>query len=348
MAYCADAGEQPLQDELPAGSAWRITNAEEVEIAWRVRSLQFFSDYSCTDPLMAIPNSTGVPLGTNASDMTDAQYVFALRSPRGWETLHHCTVGECHVGFAWYNTTKDVRCLLLSQGETGLHAGSVTLQTRKAGIWEDVVTWHSLEGGRVKLALSCPPAPSVKDGEVSDCKHEGDRSQKCSVHCKEGFGTVEPRLQCLHGAWYVPECLPVGTLVRLVAVEPQLIKPFWVVLDAALYANSDCTDVHRMHGVAISSGEYVIKYANYQPGNAWDGDASTSWASAEPCTPRSCYIGFRFQKPLDAPIRCARIEHAGRQYHATAISVETLGASGWEVVPDVTVRLLPEDRSQEL
>ncbi|CAK0881024.1 unnamed protein product [Prorocentrum cordatum] len=37
-------------------SFWRIVNTEEVEIAWRVRSLQFFSDDGCTKPVMALAN----------------------------------------------------------------------------------------------------------------------------------------------------------------------------------------------------------------------------------------------------------------------------------------------------
>lgn len=345
--------EEASQGGLPvaAVSAYRLVNSEAVEVVWRIRSVQFFTDEACASPLSAVPNATGESFGTLASDMTEAVYVFALRSPRGWESVGPCAPGACHVGFAWWNETPDVRCLLLQQGETGLHADAVTLQRHNGGAsaWLDVATWGPLEGGKVKLSLACPDPPSVPHGRVKDCRSDGARSGQCTVECDEGFGTVEPRLKCIHGAWYSPQCLALGSLVRVVAHAPELIKPYWVVLDAVLYSKEDCTDVLRMEGQAISSGEYVIKYANYHPNNVWDSDPSSSWASSEPCAPGSCYFGFRFQEPVPAGrIRCVRVEHpVGARFQATAVSVEVLGRRGWEKLPDVAVRLLPE-RHEEL
>ena len=103
-----------------------------------------------------------------------------------------------------------------------------------------------------------------------------------------------------------------------------------------------------MDGRPISSGEYTIKYASYAPVNVWDGNKDTSWAAAEPCTPGSCFVGFRFSVAPDQ-VRCVRIEHPlGKQYHATEVVLEKIGANGWEQVPDVHMRLLPQDRSEEL
>mmetsp|Transcript_62240 Transcript_62240/g.193148 ORF Transcript_62240/g.193148 Transcript_62240/m.193148 type:complete len:283 (+) Transcript_62240:372-1220(+) len=282
--------------------------------------------------------------------MTGAEYTFALRSPRGWESADTCAPGECHLGFEWSQSQGDVRCILIHQGEDGFHAGAITLQRRAQGSskWLDEVTWSPVQAGKAKLALACPAAPAVERGRVADCRRSGERSGECALSCAEGFGSLEPSLRCIHGVWYAPECLPVGSLVRLVALAPELIKPYWVVLDAALFASADCTGPLPMDGLATSSGEYVIKYASYHPKNAWDGDASTSWASSQPCTPGSCHFGFRFRRPLAPPPRCVRVEHPqGRQYQATKVSVQTLGAKGWEELPDVVVQLLPEE-NQEL
>merc|ERR1712151_1098984 len=120
-------------------------------------------------------------------------------------------------------------------------------------------TWDSLDAGRTKLALACPHMPTVAHGDIKNCSLGDIQSQECTVQCNEGFGTLEPKMRCIRGAWYTPECLAVGTMLRLVAKAPEFIKPYWVVLDAALYASEDCTDVLRMEGTAISSGEYVIK-----------------------------------------------------------------------------------------
>jgi len=330
--------------------AWRISNAGDVHVAWRVRSLQFFYDDSCTKPVIAEPNHTGVAFASEPSEMTGADYVYALRSPRGWESVDACSPGQCHVGFELNaGSVADVRCLLLHQGEEGLHADAVTLQHRVDTDWVSVVTWKSVVSGKVKLALSCPPTPaSIENGRISDCQVEDERSQRCLVTCNAGFGTVEPSLRCIHGAWYFPECLPVASLVRLVARAPELIKPYWVVLDAKLFSDEECTQSIEMDGMPTSSGEYVIKYANYHPRNIWDGDASTSWASAEHCEPGSCHFGFRFRQPLKVPIRCAKIEHPhGSQYHATSVAVEVLGSSGWEEAADIKLILLPE-ANQEL
>lgn len=149
-------------------------------------------------------------------------------------------------------------------------------------------------------------------------------------------------MKCINGAWFAPECLKVGSLLRVAALSPELIKPYWVVLDAALYENEDCTGVIQMDGQATSSGEYVIKYASYHPRNVWDGDAQTSWAASEPCTPGSCNFGFRFNEP-PGPVRCVRVTHPhGRNYQATSVRVDVLGASGWEELADVAVQLLPQ------
>eukprot|EP00747_Dinoflagellata_sp_TGD_P091385 gnl/TRDRNA2_/TRDRNA2_165033_c0_seq2.p1 gnl/TRDRNA2_/TRDRNA2_165033_c0~~gnl/TRDRNA2_/TRDRNA2_165033_c0_seq2.p1 ORF type:complete len:341 (-),score=42.07 gnl/TRDRNA2_/TRDRNA2_165033_c0_seq2:8-1030(-) len=297
-----------IGSEVP--KTWRIVNAEPIEFAWRLRSLLFFSDISCSVPIPAVVNQTGEAFATAESEMTGAEYVFNVRSPRGWESEAHCGAKECHVGFSWYNALDEpARCIVAGQGETGLHAESIMLQHQAAsGDWVDVATWGSLEGGSSVLSLSCPEVPKFQRGTISNCRKSSERSQECEVHCDEGFGTVEPRLRCIHGAWYLPECLAVGSMVRIVATAPEMMKPYWVVLDAALFSDTGCNDAIATEGEAISSGEYVIKYANYHPRNVWDGDVQTSWASKEPCTPGSCYFGFRFRKPPPA-VRCVRVDH---------------------------------------
>lgn len=346
IIYSSLGVDMGKEEQPSSAKTWRIINADAIEVAWRVRSLQFFSDLSCTVPLNASPNFTGDAFATAASDMTGAEHVFALRSPRGWESLDACETGSCHIGFSWTEDSVDVQCILLLQGEAGLHAGAVTLQWQSldaSGLWHDATTWRPVEAGKQKLSRSCPSKPTVFRGSVGECKSDGPRAEECAVTCDAGFGTLAPKLQCLHGSWYVPECLELGSLVRIVARTPDLIKPYWVILDAAFYTNEDCTGVLRMDGAAISSGEYVIKYANYHAKNAWDGDSTTSWASSEPCTPGSCYVGFRFRKAPEEPIRCVRVEHPrGTQYQASSISVEKLGTAGWEELGQVAVQLLPE------
>merc|ERR1712032_526238 len=103
-----------------------------------------------------------------------------------------------------------------------------------------------------------------------------------------------------------------------------------------------------MKGQAISSGEFIIKYASYHPKNIWDKNADTSWASVDPCTPGSCWFGFRFVSE-PPPVKCIKIEHPkGAQYHADSISFEVLGKTGWEGVSDFTLLLLPEGHENEL
>jgi len=346
MVLAAHGNSAPPEDGQFV--AWRIVNAEPVEIAWRVRSIQFFSDLACNSPIVSIPNETGTTLATEASDMTGADHAFALRSMRGWESVDACSAGQCYLGFTWFQSAS-VRCVLLHQGEPGFQANAITLEHKDPNSkdeWRSVVTWTPVEGTKAKLAIACPAAPAVAKAKIGNCDRQGDRDQQCQVTCNEGFGTVEPRLRCIHGAWYMPECLPTGSLIRLVALAPQLIKPYWVVLDAALFSSPDCTDVIRMNGQALSSGEFVIKYANYHPKNVWDSDASTSWASSTPCTPGICYLGFRFRTPPPA-VRCVRVEHpSGSQYHATEVAVETLGSTGWERLPDVIVQIHPEPNNE--
>lgn len=341
--------ESSVESTNSIATEWRVVNAEEVEVAWRIRTIQFFSDNACSKPVLAEPNHTGVPFATNESDMTGAEYAFALRSPRGWESADFCPPYQCHLGFGFYTEGTEVACVLMSQGEEGFHAEAITLQSRhgKSNKWVNVTTWRGVQAGKVKLARACPEVPTVRNGAVSDCKQDEDTSGTCSLSCNEGYGTVETQLRCIHGAWYAPECLALGSIIRLVAHEPELIKPYWVVLDASLYASPDCTNPLRTDGMAVSSGEYVIKYANYHPKNVWDGDPGTSWASSEPCTPGSCYFGLRFRELPGTPVRCVRIEHPrGRQYQATKVSVEALGKAGWEELPDVQVQLLPEENTE--
>jgi len=134
-------------------------------------------------------------------------------------------------------------------------------------------------------------------------------------------------------------------MIRLVAMKPENIKPHWVILHATLFEEEDCSNAIRMNGHSISSGEYVIKYASYHPKNVWDGSSDTSWASQDPCTPGSCWLGFRFTNP-HAGIRCIKIEHPERsQYWATEVLVQQLGATGWEDM-DVFVRFVPEQRQE--
>jgi hypothetical protein len=127
---------------------------------------------------------------------------------------------------------------------------------------------------------------------------------------------------------------------------PSLIKPYWVVLDAHFFENEDCTKELEMQGVAISSGEYVIKYANYHAKNIFDRSEQTSWAASEACTPGSCWFGFKFRHSVPA-VRCVQIVHPhGAQYHADSISLEVLGSEGWTEVNDIIVRLLPEPHNE--
>jgi len=330
-------------------SEWRLVNAGEVEIAWRIRTLQFFSDDACTQPLEAIDGQTGEAFATAEAEMTGASHAFELKSHRGWESVEECKPGACHLGFRWSSPVA-VRCLLVHQGDLGFHASAIHLEARSGDTdaWKRVVSWKPVEGGRSKLAMSCPERPpAVHEGHFGECKKDSARSQWCALTCSAGFGAVEQRAKCMNGVWYTPECLPVRSMLRVVAEEPALIKPYWVVLHATLYAAEDCTDVIRMDGTGISSGEYVIKYANYHPKNVWDGDSGTSWASSEPCTPGACWFGFRFRAAPPA-IRCVKLEHPeGSQYHADRVLVQQLGEQGWEELAGVNVRLLP-DKKQEL
>lgn len=321
-----------------AGPAWRVSNVDEVDGAWRVRSIQFFGDIACKTPLISVPNKTGTAFASAAAEMTDVDHAFNVRSHRGWESEDICEPGQCHLGFEFDDDTVPVQCVILHQGED-LHTEGLSLQQRNdQGNWVEVVAWKPLGGGRMKLSRSCPETPQVANAQVLDCSREDERTQECAIKCNAGFGAIEPRLRCVHGAWFEPECVTVGTMARIVAQSPELIKPYWVVLDAKLYANSNCTDPVTMDGMPFSSGEFVIKYANYAPKNVWDSDPSTSWASKTPCTPKECYVGFRFKT---APkIGCASVTHPeGQQYRATEISLEVLGESGWEALEDATVEI---------
>lgn len=335
------------------GVAWRLVNTEAVELVWRIRSLQFFGDEECTQPYDAITDDNGAPLSTSSADMTGAEHVFMVKSMRGWESAEPCGPGACHLGFAWQGGLhREVKCLVIQQGEDGFHADAITLQRREPGAsaWSDVVAWGGVPPGRSRLAVRCPSTPAFPRGKAEACQKGADAlAGECGVRCDDGFAVVEPRLRCVNGVWYVPECVSIGSMVRLVAREPELMKPYWVVLDAALFADAECTEAIQMHGNAFSSGEYVIKYASYHPKAAWDGDKATSWASKEPCTPGSCHLGFRFGQPLASPPLCVIVEHPpGRQYHATSVSLEVLGAAGWEEVLGSIARLLPELHGGEL
>lgn len=112
-------------------TAWRLINAGVIEEAWQVRSLQLFTDDACTKHIFGEPGHTGEAFGTEASDMTGAEHVFALRSMRGWESIYGCAPGECHIGFAFKDPQEEVRCLLVQQGDTGLHADAITLQKKE-------------------------------------------------------------------------------------------------------------------------------------------------------------------------------------------------------------------------
>ncbi|CAK0881026.1 unnamed protein product [Prorocentrum cordatum] len=101
-----------------------------------------------------------------------------------------------------------------------------------------------------------------------------------------------------------------------------------------------------MEGSAISSGEFVIKYASYHARNVWDKSSDTSWASNGRCSPGECWLGFHF-KERPRPVRCVRVEHPhGSEYHASVVKVEWLGQSGWEEDPSVFVQLLPLPREE--
>lgn len=339
----ADRTAEPVKSK-----AWRLLNTEPVEIAWRVRNLQFYQDDNCTLALEAAPGHNGEAFGTEAAEMTGAEYSFALRSPRGWESVDECSHGTCHLGFRWQQEVS-VRCVLFHQGEDGFHAPAVALEAQSGatGEWAQVAAWKNVSDGRAKLAAACPMhQQTVRHGKVSDCSVQSELLQTCAVSCDPGFGTQEPIMRCINGVWYAPECHSTNTMYRVVAKGPEIIKPYWVVLKAVFYASADCTDVIRMDGQAFSSGEYVVKYANYHPKNVWDGDEGTSWASATPCSPHGCFFGFRFRKP-PPEIKCLMVEHPdGSQYHADHVLLEHLGEEGWEEVQDLTIRLLPSGKQE--
>jgi len=299
----------------------------------------------------AAPGDNGDAIATAAADMTGAEFAFQLRSMRGWESADECAAGACHVGFAWHDgSTHDVHCVVLHQGEEGFHATVIVLQRKDSmGHWVEVMQWQSIPEGRTKLAVHCPAIPTVAYGQVDTCQGNGT-SQECAVQCAAGYGTVEPKLRCVNGAWYVPECLEVGSMLRVVALAPNLIKPYWVVMHARLFTDAECTQAMEMNGAAFSSGEFVVKYASYHPKQIWDGSEETSWAAKEPCTPGSCYVGFRFAKKPAKDPKCVQVEHPkAKQYQATKVALEVLGAGGWEIAPpDVVVQLLPKPASQEL
>merc|ERR1719161_598960 len=99
-----------VQPCILAGPAWRVSNALEVDGAWRVRSMQFFSDISCKTPLLSVPNQTGTTFASAAAEMTDADHAFNVRSHRGWESEDICEPGQCHLGFEFDDDTAPVQC----------------------------------------------------------------------------------------------------------------------------------------------------------------------------------------------------------------------------------------------
>lgn len=332
--------------------AWRLINADPIDLYWGVRTLTFFADLECKQHLVSAPNHTGIALASDAADMTGADYIFMAQTPRGWESTDKCEKRACHIGFAWNADQElpDVRCVSLYQGEEGTHAPKLTLQRLQGplngGDWIDVVTWNEVQPGRTRLALQCPGMPSVPRARAAPCQISNPRTQDCPLVCDDGYGTTEPRLRCINGVWYMPECLQVGSMIRLVAAKPESIKPHWVILHATLFENEDCSGLIRMHGSSISSGEFVIKYANYHPKNVWDGSGDTSWASKDPCTPGTCWLGFRFSQ-MPKVIRCVKIEHpADSKYWATEVNVQQLAAAGWEDMKDVFVQFVPEQRAE--
>merc|ERR1712032_1381379 len=109
-----------------------------------------------------------------------------------------------------------------------------------------------------KLALRCPAVPSVNLAtvDVDGCRHADEHSSECDITCDEGYGAVTPVSKCINGAWFLPEYMPMGSMLRISAMGPSHIKPHWVILDAALYKDLDCTSEIEMKGQAISSGEF--------------------------------------------------------------------------------------------
>ncbi|CAE7675724.1 unnamed protein product, partial [Symbiodinium sp. CCMP2456] len=301
----------------------------------------------CTEPVHSLPQ-TGKAFGTEASELTTVEHAFMLNTPRGWEAAGSCPPRECHLGFS-FATAQSINCLVVQQGDDGFHAPALALQRRdgEEAAWSEVTAWSSIGEGRSKLAVGCPDPPAVPSASVSACRSDNLLFQECRVACKEGFGTLETSMRCVNGAWFVPQCWPLGSLLRVVLEEPVLLKPYWVVLDANLFTSDDCTGPIKMDGVAISSGEFVIKYANYHPKNAWDKDPSTSWASKGECEAAgTCWLGFRFYAN-PGPVRCVSLLHPpGVQYQARRISVQRLGRVGWEKAEPVTVRLLPEGKDE--
>lgn len=324
--------------------AWRIVNKEPIDVVWRLKTLAFFEDIECTRMHMALPNKTGSIMATDAAELTGAEHVFNLRSPRGWESEAHCDHGDCFLGFEWYDHSLDVRCIMVNQGEEGLHSSGISLQGREDGKWHEVAAWHNVGPGKSKLALSCPPTPEVPNARVVGCREESEVQRECTAVCEPGMGAVEPRLRCINGAWFLPECRVKGSMIRLVAQTPELIKPYWVIMHVYIYADEACTDrIEIEPGQAISSGEYVIKYASYHPKNIWDGSKSTSWASDHACTPGTCWVGYRFEAAPARPIKCVHVLHPeGKVYHAESVAYEVLGEDGWAEDADVVVKLSVE------
>lgn len=332
--------------------AWRLINTDPIDLFWGVRTLTLFKDLACTQVLEASPNNTGIALASEAADMTGGDFIFMPQTMRGWESEDKCAAGACHIGFAWNagEPEPDVRCISMFQGEEGTHAAKLTLQklegTLEGGTWMDVVTWRDVPAGRTRLAVQCPERPTVPRGIAGACQISHPRAQECPLTCEAGHGTTEPRLSCINGVWYMPDCLPLGSMIRLLAVLPEQIKPHWVILHATLFEKEDCTGLIRMHGSSISSGEFVIKYASYHPKNVWDGSGDTSWASKDPCTPGSCWLGFRFTQ-VPKVIGCVKIEHpSDSKYWATGVRVQKLGTKGWDDMPEVFVQFVPEQRSE--
>jgi len=319
--------------------AWRIANGDRAYL-WRVRSLQFFSDIQCEHIVDVFPGQNGKVIATDSEEMTGAEFLFDYGSLRGWASAAPCDTDECRIGYEWHEDVV-VQCVKLVQGEEGLHADALALQWRDGDVWRDLVRWSSVSAGKAQLALLCPAVPSVDRAVlVGTCKEHGPRSQDCVMQCIPGFGAVNPAMRCINGVWFKPQCLPEGSRMRVVAQAPETIKPYWVVLNAEIFEDTECVKPISMAGGPFSSGEFKVKYANYHPKNIWDHSADTSWASQGPCSPGSCHFGFQFQNGA-TPFRCIKITHPDHIHEATQVSVEVLGSSGWEEAADVVVQLFP-------
>lgn len=331
-------------DVADGSKEWRIVNGKDAEY-WTILGLAFFEDDACSKS-----TGDGEAFASPAADKTALELAFS--SGGKWKSAGACPAGECFFGFRWM-TEKNVRCILISHNVYP-KPPEIILQKYISGAWTEVVTWVDRDISK-NLAVACPAAPSFEHGAPGTCRQHSAREQECDVLCDPGFGSTRRTMTCENGAWTVPICRESGSMMRLVAMEPERIEPFWTVLDVEMFEDTDCSTPIKAEGLALGSRNYVIKYASYHSSNAFDGDRRTSWSSHAACSPGECYVGFRFYT-TPSRIGCVIIHHpeggehffmqAGSQYRATKVSLEILRDNGWTEEPDAAVHLYPRNSDE--